>query len=252
MNVQLIFLIKFQKSKKLRSTIVAELLRLRDFYQMVMVSTPLSKLIIAILVLMSIYTWAIIIYKWRYFRKIFKENNQTLRAFSGHGEKIIDAPLPQKDNHITKLIKAVREEITTRQTRDAQGHTITQRFLPSPQAMRDKLDAEIEVILAESERLVVFLSTSANVGPLMGLLGTVLGITVSFWEIGKMSTANIAVVAPGMAEALITTIVGLIVAVPAALGHSWCMSKLDDLATQLDVFTKNILAQLYKKAGGAQ
>lgn len=230
---------------------MVEILRFKDFYQMVAVSTPLSKLIVIILILMSIYTWAIIIYKWRYFRKVFKENNRILRELEGSAQKIIDMPLPQKDNHITKLIKAIRAEITTRQVQDAQGHMVAQRMLPSPQSMRDKLDAEIELILAESERLVGFLSTSANVGPLMGLLGTVLGITVSFWEIGKMSTANIAVVAPGMAEALITTIVGLIVAVPAALGHAWCMSKLADLATQLDVFTKNVLAQLYKKAGGS-
>jgi len=79
------------------------------------------------------------------------------------------------------------------------------------------------------------------------LLGTVWGITESFWEIGQQSSANIAVVAPGLAEALITTIAGLVVAIPAVIAFNAFTGKLRTIAGELTGFSKRFITQLKRE-----
>jgi biopolymer transport protein TolQ len=79
---------------------------------------------------------------------------------------------------------------------------------------------------AKLERKVIFLATTANSAPFMGLLGTVVGIMESFWAIGERGSASLAVVAPGIAEALLATIVGLGAAIPAVISFNWANNKL--------------------------
>jgi biopolymer transport protein TolQ len=116
-----------------------------------------------------------------------------------------------------RLLEALKYECPLEQRVDEHGRTLVARVFPEGNSLRDRLDSEIDVIAAFEERNIDFLATAASLAPFLGLLGTVMGITMSFFEIGKQSTANIAVVAPGLAEALLTTIVGLLVAIPAAL-----------------------------------
>ena len=75
------------------------------------------------------------------------------------------------------------------------------------------------------ERMTIFLATTGNSAPFMGLLGTVVGIMDSFWAIGERGSASLAVVAPGIAEALLATIVGLGAAIPAVIAYNWANSK---------------------------
>ena len=80
--------------------------------------------------------------------------------------------------------------------------------------------------LGKLERQSIFLATTGNTAPFMGLLGTVVGIMDSFWAIGERGSASLAVVAPGIAEALLATIVGLGAAIPAVIGFNWANNKM--------------------------
>ncbi len=221
---------------------------MKNFVDMFVQCSLLSKGIILLLVLMSAYSWAIMYFKWRRLRRLARQNRKLRSIIENRRlHDVLNLSLSPSDNALVRLLEAVKREAPLEHVRDSRGVLVTRRALPDASILRDRLDAEIEVILAEEESRLDFLATTAAVAPFLGLLGTVLGITQSFWEIGKQSTANIAVVAPGLAEALITTIVGLMVAIPAALGYNWLRSKLRDLATELEHFSRHILVRLAKE-----
>ena len=90
---------------------------------------------------------------------------------------------------------------------------------------------------ARLERGLGFLATTASVTPFIGLLGTVWGIMNAFQGIGMTGTANIAVVAPGIAEALINTAAGLAAAIPAVLGYNHFLGRLRRLGTRMENFS---------------
>jgi biopolymer transport protein TolQ len=84
------------------------------------------------------------------------------------------------------------------------------------------------------ERRLSFLATTANTAPFIGLFGTVWGIMDSFREIGTRGTTSLAVVAPGISEALIATAIGLATAIPAVLAYNYCLGRLKRILSRMD------------------
>ena len=84
------------------------------------------------------------------------------------------------------------------------------------------------------ERYLILLSTAVTISPFLGLLGTVWGIMASFWEMSAMQSANLTVVAPGIAEALVTTIAGLATAIPAVIFYNSLVRKIDLVGNEMD------------------
>lgn len=84
------------------------------------------------------------------------------------------------------------------------------------------------------ERYLILLSTAVTISPFLGLLGTVWGIMSSFWDMSTMQSANLTVVAPGIAEALITTIAGLATAIPAVIFYNMTVRKIDLVGNEMD------------------
>lgn len=91
------------------------------------------------------------------------------------------------------------------------------------------------------ERYLIFLATTGNVTPFVGLFGTVWGIMDAFHGLGMQGSANIAAVAPGISEALVTTAAGLLAAVPAVIFYNYYLSKIKALGTQMDMFSLEFL-----------
>ena len=103
--------------------------------------------------------------------------------------------------------------------------------------LRFVADAEITRL----ERMLVFLATVASAAPFVGLFGTVWGIMDSFRQIGLMGTASLAVVAPGISEALIATATGLAAAIPAVVAYNYFNNAIKVLATEMDAFSSEFL-----------
>ena len=101
--------------------------------------------------------------------------------------------------------------------------------------------------IGKLERYVVFLSSTASSAPFLGLLGTVVGVMDAFWAIGERGSASLTVVAPGIAEALLATIVGLAAAIPAVIGYNWANNKLKYIGDQASGFSLELLARLKKE-----
>jgi biopolymer transport protein TolQ len=93
---------------------------------------------------------------------------------------------------------------------------------------------------------LVILAISSSVAPFIGLLGTVWGIMNSFYQIGDQGSASLPVVAPGIAEALIATILGLAVAIPAVLFYNYYMHRVERIENEMDE-VKNLLQSHLKR-----
>ncbi|RME19090.1 MAG: Tol-Pal system subunit TolQ, partial [Candidatus Zixiibacteriota bacterium] len=97
------------------------------------------------------------------------------------------------------------------------------------------------------EKRVVFLATTASSAPFMGLLGTVVGIMDSFWSIGEQGSASLAIVAPGIAEALLATIVGLGAAIPAVMAYNWANHRVQQFTNEAYGFMLAFINQAKKE-----
>jgi biopolymer transport protein TolQ len=92
------------------------------------------------------------------------------------------------------------------------------------------------------ERYLAFLGTAGTVGPLLGLFGTVWGIMDAFYSIGLKGSGDISALAPGLAEALINTSMGLFVAIPAVIAYNYFAEKIRGIATRMDSFSMEFLS----------
>ena len=95
-----------------------------------------------------------------------------------------------------------------------------------------------------------FLATTGSVAPFFGLLGTVWGIMDAFLSIGLRGSGNINVVAPGVAEALITTIAGLAVAIPAVIGYNYFVSQIKEIGDELGHFSSELINVILRERRG--
>ncbi|MDO9694162.1 MAG: MotA/TolQ/ExbB proton channel family protein, partial [Candidatus Latescibacteria bacterium] len=101
------------------------------------------------------------------------------------------------------------------------------------------------------ERYLIILSTTVTIAPFLGLLGTVWGLMQAFWEMSVLRSANLAVVAPGIAEALITTIAGLSAAVPAVVFFNLFVRKIDLVGNEMERL-RTIMEDAAPSAGEAR
>lgn len=133
-----------------------------------------------------------------------------------------------------------------------QGGALQEKVRPLTKDDFEIVEMAMERSLAEEvgflERKVIFLASTANSAPFMGLLGTVVGIMDSFWAIGERGSASLAVVAPGIAEALLATIVGLGAAIPAVIAFNWANNKLKFTNDFANNFILSFIAKAKKEA----
>ncbi len=218
-----------------------------NIWRMVMATGLFGKFILLVLFILSGYSWGIIISKWRRFNRLSKDSIKIKKAIGNHrGVEILRLNLPSRDHPIVRLVEAIRHELGPGAF--SAGSTTRESDLNSLfEALSQRAEVVVEEVLGSEERRVDFLAMTASVSPFLGLLGTVWGITQSFWEIGQQSSANIAVVAPGLAEALITTIAGLLVAIPAVIAFNLFTGRLREFAGELSGFSKRLITQLKRE-----
>ena len=185
-----------------------------SFSELVAGTGILAKTVLGILLVLSVVSWTIIFEKIRYFRRSGRESDRfregfekigSLRELSARAQAHPEAPEASLVSALSGLVE--RGEVSDPANLD--------RFI----------DSEIESIVAEWESYLIFLSTTATVSPFLGLLGTVWGIMSSFLSMGVRGSANLYVIGPGIADALITTIFGLGAAIPAVIGYNYIVRR---------------------------
>lgn len=213
-----------------------------DALRRVMTSSGFALGIYFTLLALSIITWAVVVKKimdlrnekrlGTSFRKRFQETSGDIITLSREGIIARNSP--------SRIFVAAYEELRLWTTVDpSSGNLVSEK--PIGPALERTLDRAIDAERTEWEWGVTFLATTAHVAPLLGLLGTVWGIFSTFTAIDLAGNPNLQTVAPGIAEALLTTIAGLLVAVPSVVAHNAVVRRVNAIDQELEHFAGQIL-----------
>jgi biopolymer transport protein TolQ len=203
------------------------------------------KLVLLVLVYFSVVSWAIIFYKFIQVRKANQESERFLAFFwqtkrfdavSAQVDRFANSPLSilftEGYNELKKLGQKVEE------TNDPNVITADLGGVDNiARALRRATTSEITRL----EKYLAFLATTGSTAPFIGLFGTVWGIMTSFKGIGETGSASLAVVAPGIAEALVATAIGLVAAIPAVIGFNHFQTRIKVLIAEMDNFSTEFL-----------
>jgi len=187
----------------------------------------------------SVWVWAVVFEKWTSLRRVNHDADGFEDRFWSGGS--LDELYEQEGLKPAHPMAAVFGAAMGEWRRSARvaGADIARS------GVRDRVDRAISVTLQREmdrlERWMVFLASVGATAPFIGLFGTVWGIMHSFSAIAAMHNTNLAVVAPGIAEALITTAVGLVAAIPAQMFYNYLTARVRVLATDMDNFTSEFL-----------
>jgi biopolymer transport protein TolQ len=213
-------------------------------------TTTFGAIILIALVLMSLSSWVVIFHKWRQFRAMDAETAQFLtyyRRTRNVGELNADAR-KFHNSPVATLYRAGVDELASFATSSGTPHGT--QVVVDDRAL-DVIEMTMERTLTEEigklEKQVVYLAITATAAPFTGLLGTVVGIMTSFWSIGARGSATLAVVAPGIAEALLATIIGLGAAIPAVIAYNWANSRIKFANDRATGFILEFLARVKKE-----
>jgi biopolymer transport protein TolQ len=219
-------------------------------------ASPEAQVVLVILVLFSVASWAIILFKLWTFARTERQTAQFLDVFR-RSSKFSEVQAVCKSLERSPLVgvfQAGYAELNA-QLRQApaagvQGGSlapgsptaaIARPTIRSMQALDRALLRASTAEVNKLERRVPFLATTASITPFIGLFGTVWGIMTAFERIGRMSSTNLAVVAPGIAEALIATAAGLFAAIPAVYFYNHLAGKVKLFASEMDDFSLEFL-----------
>jgi len=213
--------------------------------------TLFSKGIMALLLFLSVVSWATMIFKYFRSRKLYAEADRFLREF--RRRRSLDDSYSEASRYtlapFAGMLHSAYDEIKTLTDRP--------RFSSSPTSQIGMTGGQLDMVADAIDRAgaeevarldsgIIFLATTANASPFLGLLGTVVGIYVAFKDIGAKGTATLGVVAPAIAEALIATAAGLAAAIPALIGYNYFTSRNRVMADRVDNF-KSELFSAFKK-----
>ena len=177
--------------------------------------------VLCILAIMSFGSWGIMIVKYFEYKKNQRTNAEFFRKFSTVSQFVQLQGLCESadDSALRRLTAEVLKE-ASKFSNFVSYDSIQHRA----SLLEDTIQRSIEGLRLTEDRYLSFLATSSNLAPFFGLLGTVWGIMIAFFQIGQHGSADLSVVAPGIAMALITTVGGLVVAIPASAGYNYFTS----------------------------
>lgn len=220
-----------------------------SLWRMVAEGTVSTKVILVVLAVFSLASWAIIVLKVRQFRRLRRESDVFVDRLE-RADKLEDA---------FHQILALPESPFTRVFK--RGMTFYSELRPRAGAtgeVKGLLPAQLEVlrlVLEKEEgderdgltRGLMWLAIFATASPLLGLLGTVIGVMNSFIGVSNAGSSSITAVAPGIAEALIATAGGLVVAIPAAIGYNYLTGRLNLFMGELEGFSSEFIGALARE-----
>lgn len=211
-------------------------------------SSTISKVVLLILGLFSIVSWSVILYKLWTFRRAARQSSTFLDVFrrSSKFSEVQAVCRSLNDSPLVGLFQAGYTELTAqlRQTGGAEPAVSASTARPTLKSLTAVDRALMRASVVEVNRLekrIPFLATTASISPFIGLFGTVWGIMAAFQGIGQTGSTNLGVVAPGIAEALVATAVGLFAAIPAVYFYNHLTNGVKLFASEMDDFAMEFL-----------
>jgi biopolymer transport protein TolQ len=203
----------------------------------------MARSVLVLLLVFSLLSWAIILYKGIALQRARAQSATFLDIFRRSAKfSEVNAVCGQlKVSPLVGVFQAGYLEVNQQVRGAAAPASAGRPTVRSLEALSRSLARAAGVEVTRLERRLSFLATTATVAPFIGLFGTVWGIMDAFADIGRMGSANLAVVAPGISEALITTAMGLFAAIPAAVFYNVFTSRVKVLGSMVDDFALEFL-----------
>jgi biopolymer transport protein ExbB len=212
--------------------------------------------VIGLLAIMAVISWIVMADKAAYVGRVTKANAQFLVRFRhvardltvlDRGDGITGGKLKEADARMVRNSSLYRiyhvgaEEIRHRLANDEQPRVLSTRSI---EAIRATLDSTLVRETQRLNRLMVILTIAISGGPFLGLLGTVVGVMITFASIAASGDVNVNAIAPGIAAALVATVAGLIVAIPALFGYNYLISRVRDTTSDMQIFVDEFVTKL--------
>jgi biopolymer transport protein ExbB len=225
-------------------------------------------LVICVLVVMSAISWVVMVNKAKYLKATIAGNVQFFQDWKDVAVDLsfLDEPDKRKvlslggriDNReaqvvrfasVYRIYKIGAEEVRHRLQVEgaAQSHLLSARSI---QAIRAMLDGALVKETQKLNKLMVLLTIAISGGPFLGLLGTVIGVMITFAAIAAQGDVNVNAIAPGIAAALAATVAGLAVAIPALFGYNYLLSRVKEAASDMHIFIDEFVTKIAEYYGG--
>ncbi len=206
-------------------------------------SDAVGRIIVLLLFIASIVAWSIMAEKWFYLRSIKK-----------HCRTFLDPAVAIPTDQAGPLAIIQTAVLTTAANlKSASPEQVRRRQVnlddPDVQRLRAIAEAAVDQEIMKMEARLGLLSSIVSASPFLGLLGTVWGVMMAFSGMAVQGRADIKAIAPGVSGALLTTVVGLVVAIPAVIGYNFLASEVKQLSVTMDNYVEDLLTGL--RSGGA-
>jgi biopolymer transport protein TolQ len=225
---------------------------------LVLSATPVTRGVVILLAALSLLSWTIMFAKWAEFAGVRRRSAKFLATFEDveRFDQAVTVGARQPPSPFTRVLRRAAEFLAhgesgpiSRAARSGgpSGPPSPSELTPAQvEALRLLLDAQTNAERDGLSRFIPTLGTIGSVSPLIGLLGTVLGVIDAFVGIATKGSGNIGAVAPGVAEALVATAAALSVAIPAVFGYNFFANRLNRLESELDGFGSSVIALIVR------
>jgi len=211
-----------------------------NFFKLILQGSIIVQLVILILLFFSVFSWAVIFFKHNTLKTAALQSRKFLSVFrqSKNLLEVNEASKKYRGSPLASLFRAAYKELAYLTKSD-----------PNPKLTSDNMESINRALIkasnrevAKLEKMMSFLATTGSATPFIGLFGTVWGIMDAFQEIGESQTTALQVVAPGIAEALIATAVGLFAAIPAVIAYNHYLQRIKENITEMEDFAIEFLS----------
>lgn len=222
-------------------------------WELVLLSSRETQAVLVVLLLFSVVSWYLIVLKWWQFRHMRRQADRFMHEIekASRLEDAYHAAMRLPSSPYNRLLREGIQFFSHLKPGSLKDSTSAQAVsaLTTTQleALRMVLAKEVAAERDAAARFIPWLATFGSVSPLLGLLGTVLGVMDAFIGIAIGGSGNIGAIAPGVAEALVTTVAGLAVAVPAVMAYNILVNRLGLFAGELEGFAQEIIGSLARE-----
>lgn len=209
-------------------------------------ATPEAKVIIGCLVVFSIIAWTVMFTKATQMRRAKKLNAFFLDRFKNekHVLGIFDRKLEVDGCPLFMVYEAGSVELNTRLKNNLGDERKKYVSLKGMEHVKRTLENTVAQQSLKLESGLILLAIAVSGAPFLGLLGTVWGVMSTFGHIAQQGSATMTAMAPGVAAALITTVAGLLVAIPSMFGYNWLVHNLRVQTVELDNFAQELISKM--------
>jgi biopolymer transport protein TolQ len=217
-----------------------------DIVSLMLHASDVAKAVLVLLMLMSLVSWYVIGTKSLYLSRAAGRSNRFLDAFwkTSRLDDVWKLSEEMGPSPISEVFRAGYVELAKlRRRRNEQGADAAagETHLGDIESIERALSRARTTAITDMESKVPFLATTASAAPFIGLFGTVWGIMNSFRNIGAKGAANLATVAPGIAEALVATAIGLVAAIPAVMAYNYLSRRIRVISSEMETFANDFL-----------